>query len=187
MFESASPALALERFRSYLLLLAQLHWDARLQGKADPADLVQQTMLEALTNQSQFQGSTDGELARWLRKILAHNLADLYHEFGRAKRNVALEQSLEAALDASSSRIDEMLAADQSSPSKQAANAEELKKLADSVAQLPSPQREAVMLHHLQGLTLAETAQALERSPQAAAGLIRRGLKRLRELMRVSE
>jgi RNA polymerase sigma-70 factor (ECF subfamily) len=164
-----------------------MHWDARLQGKADPADLVQQTMLEAFENLSQFRGTNDAELAKWLRKILAHNLADLFRSMGRDKRNVSLEKSLEEALDESSSRIDEMLAADQSSPSKQASRAEELKKLADNIARLPSPQREAVVFHHLQGLTLAETANAMERSAEAVAGLIRRGLKKLRELMKDPE
>ena len=37
----------LEHFRAYLSLLVRLHWDARLQGKFDPSDLVQQTLMEA--------------------------------------------------------------------------------------------------------------------------------------------
>src|SRR6266849_6234222 len=89
---------SLERFRGYLGLLARLHWDPRLQGKFDPSDLVQQTLLEAFEKREQFQYGGEEELAGWLRKILAHNLADLLRAFGRAKRDVALEKSLEAAL-----------------------------------------------------------------------------------------
>ena len=32
------------RFRNYLLLLAQLNWDAKLQGAQDPSDVVPQTL-----------------------------------------------------------------------------------------------------------------------------------------------
>jgi RNA polymerase sigma-70 factor (ECF subfamily) len=183
MPEAVPPALALERFRGYLLLLAQLRWDARLQGQFDPSDLVQQTLLEAHQKQSQFKGTSEAELAGWLRQILAHKLADACRGLGRAKRDVMLERSLETLLGESSSRLQAWLAAEQPSPSNQAAQSEELTRLADSLAQLPAPQREAVTLHHLQGLTLAELAQRMERSEASVAGLLRRGLEKLRELM----
>src|SRR5262245_19980169 len=152
MPEAVPPSLALERFRGYLMLLAQLQWDTRLQGRFDPSDLVQDTLLEAHKKRAQFKGTCDAELAGWLRQILAHNLADLFLQAGRAKRDVNLERSLEALLGESSSRLQACLAAEQSSPSKQAEEHEELTRLADSLAQLPPDQREAVTLHHLQGL-----------------------------------
>ena len=55
------------------------------------------------------------------------------------------------------------------------------------LADLNSPQCEAVTLHHLQGLSLAELARRMERSEAAVAGLLRRGLQRLRELMEDQE
>jgi hypothetical protein len=38
-----------EPFRTYLTVLAQVHLDARLRGKLDPADVVQQVTLRACT------------------------------------------------------------------------------------------------------------------------------------------
>ena len=39
------------------------------------------------------------------------------------------------------------------------------------------------VLHHLQGLTLSETAVRLGRSEAAVGGLLHRGLKRLHQLL----
>jgi RNA polymerase sigma-70 factor (ECF subfamily) len=183
MSEAVPPSLALERFRGYLLLLTEQHWDARLQGRLDPSDLVQDTLLEAHNKRAQFRGTGEAELAGWLRQILARNLVDAVRRLKQTKRDVNLERSLEVLLGESSSRLQDWLAACQSSPSKQAAKNEELSRLADCLAQLPPPQREAVTLHHLKGLSLTELARQMERSEAAVAGLLRRGLKKLRQLM----
>ena len=53
------PGEALERCREYLCLLARLHLDHRLQGKLDPADIVQQTLMKAHEKRSQFRGRSD--------------------------------------------------------------------------------------------------------------------------------
>ena len=115
--------------------------------------------------------------------MLAHNLADVLRALGQAKRDVNLERSLEAAIGESSSRLEAWLAAEQSSPSQQAMKHEELLRLAGALDQLPALQREAVVLHHLQGMSLADLASHLERSQPSVAGLLRRGLARLRELL----
>jgi RNA polymerase sigma-70 factor (ECF subfamily) len=49
---------------------------------------------------------------------------------------------------------------------------------------LPDDQRQAVELHHLHGLPIEALAAAMARSESAVGGLLRRGVKRLRELMR---
>ena len=42
---------------------------------------------------------------------------------------------------------------------------------------------EALVLQHWHGLTLAQVGASLGRTPAAVAGLLKRGLKRLRELL----
>jgi RNA polymerase sigma-70 factor (ECF subfamily) len=172
---------ALEKFREYLRLLARLQLDPRLRGKLDPSDVVQQTLLEAYQKREQFRGSTEGEWLAWLRQALAHNLADALRAFGQAKRDVARERSLEAAVEASSRRIQAWLAADQSSPSQQAERHERAARLAEALATLPDDNREALVLHYCQDLPLADIAAQLGRTPAAVAGLLKRGLKQLRE------
>src|SRR5262249_4582141 len=99
--------------------------------------------------------------------------------FRRRKCDAALEQ----ALDLSSARLLESLALVESTPSQHAARNEELARLAEALPRLPPDQQEAVILHHLQGPKLAEVAAHLGRSLTAVAGLIHRGLQKLRELM----
>lgn len=179
------PAEKVEQFRVYLRLLAQLHLDPRLRGKVDASDLVQQTFLQAHRALAQFRGHSDQELGAWLRQILARNLAHAARDFGRDRRDVDRERSLEAALEASSSRLDAWLAADQSSPSQQADRNEQIARLAKALAALPDAQREAVVLHYWQDWPVAQIAKHLDRSTTAAAGLLKRGLQSLRQRLKV--
>jgi RNA polymerase sigma-70 factor (ECF subfamily) len=177
----------LEPFRAYLRLLARLHLAPQLRGKLDPSDVVQQTLLQAYQALDQFRGHSEAERAAWLRQILARNLAQAVRDFGRARRDLAREQSLQAALDASSAQLEALLAADQSSPSQRADQGEQAQRLAEALEHLPEAQREALVLQHWQGLSLAEIGAHLGRSPEAVAGLIKRGLKQLRHLLREGE
>jgi RNA polymerase sigma-70 factor (ECF subfamily) len=173
---------ALEEFRSYLLLLARMQLDPGPRNRIDPSDIVQQTLLEAHAKADQFHGD-DSALAAWLRQALANNLRDAWRALRRGKRDIRREQALPEALEQSSARLAGMLAAPGSSPSQRAVHSEDLLRLADALTQLPEAQREAIVLHHLQSCSLVETARKLERSDAAVAGLLHRGLKRLRELM----
>src|SRR6516162_6769643 len=93
---------AVEGFRGYLLLLARMHLGEQLRGKLDPSDVVQQTLLDAHRQRQQFRGQTAAEMAAWLRRMLACNLADAQRALHREKRDMARERSLEAALEQSS-------------------------------------------------------------------------------------
>jgi RNA polymerase sigma-70 factor, ECF subfamily len=210
----------LDSCRAYLRLLARLHLAPQLRGKLDPSDIVQQTLLQAYQAIDQFHGRSEAEWAAWLRQILARNLAQAVRDFGRAKRDLGREQSLQAALDASSARLEAWLAADQSSPSQRAEQGEQALRLAEALEQLPEAQRDALVMPYWQGLSLAEIGTHLNnrarfsctrknagfsaasqqtyrcciiahgylgRHAEAVAGLIKRGLKQLRQRMQASE
>jgi RNA polymerase sigma-70 factor (ECF subfamily) len=177
----------LERYRDYLRLLARMQMPARLQGKMDPSDLVQATLLRAYQAIDQFRGRTSEELAGWLRQILANTLANTVRDYGRARRDVALERSLEAAIDQSSARLEAWLAADQSSPSELAARNEQVLQLAAALHTLPGDQREALILRHCQGCSVAEIADRLDCTRAEATSLLRKGLKQLRQTLHPGE
>jgi RNA polymerase sigma-70 factor (ECF subfamily) len=171
----------LDQFRSYLLLLARLRLQRRLQGKLDASDVVQQTLLQAHLGWEQFRGRTAGEQAAWLRQILARVLANAARDHGRDKRDVGRERSLEDALRDSATRLEGWLTSDGPSPSEQAERHERAVRLAEALAGLPDSQREAVVLRHFQDRSLAEIAAELNCTTAAVTGLLYRGLKTLRQ------
>ena len=174
---------ALGRFRGYLRLLAGLQLGPRLRGKVDASDLVQQTLLEAYRKRGQFRGGSVAERLAWLRRILAHNLADILRAFDQEKRDVKRERSLEAALARSSLWLGRCLQAAGPSPSQKAEGHERALQVADALALLPEPQREALVLRYWEERPLAEIAQHMKRTHDAVASLLKRGLRQLRILL----
>jgi RNA polymerase sigma-70 factor (ECF subfamily) len=158
-----------------------LQIDARLQSKLDPSDIVQLTLLKAHQNIDQFRGQTSAEMAAWLRRILANTLIDAVRKF---KPEMNRQLSLDRAVEQSSARLDNWLAAEQSSPGEQLQREEQLGRLARALAALPDDQRVAVEMHHFHDRSIAEIAESLSRTEASVAGLLRRGLKRLRQLLR---
>jgi RNA polymerase sigma-70 factor, ECF subfamily len=169
----------LESFRNYLLLLARLNMGSELQGKLEPEDLVQETLLKAHRSRDRFRGGSEAECLVWLRTILARSLTDAARR--HAPNAGVRERSLEEELEHSSRRLGSMLAADQTSPSQKASRDEQLLRMADALAGLPEDQRRAVELRHLHGLPTAEIARRMDRSIAAVGGLLQRGLRALRE------
>jgi RNA polymerase sigma-70 factor (ECF subfamily) len=176
----------LERYRSYLALLARLQIGRWLQSKVDAADLVQETFLEAHRDFPRFQGATEAEWVSWLRQLLATNLADLVRRYrGSQRRDVRLERQLAAELEQSSRVVDGALVAKQSSPSQQAVRHEQAVLLAEVLGRLPEAYREVLILHQLQDLSFPEVARQMGRSVDSVKNLWLRALARLRRLLGV--
>lgn len=173
----------LDAYRDYLRLLARTQLAPRLQAKLDASDIAQQTILQAHQARDQFRGRTEAEKLAWLRAILANVLAAATRRFVTKARDVGRERSLEADLDLSSSRLESLFAADQSSPSQRAVRGEELLRLAAALTQLSEEQRQVVELHYLKGMQMADVAEQMGRSRAAVVGLLFRGIKKLRQML----
>jgi RNA polymerase sigma-70 factor (ECF subfamily) len=176
-----------ERYRAYLVLLARMSLASRLRARLDASDVVQQTLLEAYRHAGQFRGQSSGEMAAWLRQILARQLANALRDHTRGCRDVRREQSLEKSLAESSACLGRLLADDQPSPSERLDAEERLLRLAAALAELPEAQRQAVEGRHLHGWSLDRTAAEMGRTPAAVAGLLHRGLARLRTHLQEGE
>ncbi len=164
----------------YLRFLARVQLGIDLRSQLDPSDIVQQSLLQAYQARDDFRGGSKAELVAWLRQILSRTIAHATRELHAEKRDVDRQQSIHAAVDASSARLELFLAADQSSPSQRAMRREHAVLVAEAVESLSDEQRETVLLRYWHGMTLNEVANAMAKSPTAVAGLLHRGLKTLR-------
>jgi RNA polymerase sigma-70 factor (ECF subfamily) len=179
--DAEAAGILLERYRPYLRLIAQRRLDSGVKARVDPSDVVQQTCLEAYRDLVSFRGGAEAELIAWLRRILDHNVAQTIqkHVFAQ-KRATDKERSLDDS-NGLGRALREVLAAEQSSPSRRAMRDEDAVGLAQAMQTLPEDQHEAIRLRHLEGWSLAQIAEQLDRSEVAVAGLLKRGLRRLRK------
>jgi RNA polymerase sigma-70 factor (ECF subfamily) len=171
----------LVKFQNYLEILARAQLGLRALPNLEIADVVQQTLTRAVEAFSQFNGQTEAELAGWLRAILASTISDALRRASAQKRDTRLEQSIHEALDSTSQSLASLLAADDPTPSALVVAHEQFRLVADALQALPIDQRDTIVLKYLCGLSLAELASTMGRSVPAVAGLLRRGLKQLRQ------
>jgi RNA polymerase sigma-70 factor (ECF subfamily) len=180
------PEFQPEEYRSYLHLLAQNKRLRDAAGKVDASDVVQECLLKAHEHRRQFAGATEAEYRGWLRRILTNIVLETHRRLAAKRRAVSLERAIEAAIEESGRRLDELLVSSSRSPSKRVATQESLEALLAALDRLPADQQEAVRLRHIQQLSIDEIAAGMHRSAASVAGLLRRGLKELRDILQGS-
>jgi RNA polymerase sigma-70 factor, ECF subfamily len=173
----------LERYRSYLKLVAQHEIGPKLAVRADASDAVQQTFAEAHQAFRNFAGSTEPEFSAWIQRIHYHNVAELIRKHIVAeKQSLKQEQRLDGQ-DATASFCWWEPAAAQTSPIQRMIKGEKALRLAGLIESLPETQHEAIRLRYIEGWPVEQIARQLDRSLAATAGLLKRGLQALRGKM----
>ncbi|HLN28787.1 MAG TPA: sigma-70 family RNA polymerase sigma factor [Gemmataceae bacterium] len=183
---SESLGSLLELYREYLRVLARAQLNPRLQARASPSDLVQETFLQACRHFEQFRGSTEKEWLAWLRRILVHSLAQLVErqvltQKRDISRNVTTGQGQRTS-NSSSGAAEPALISPGSSPSAQAQRRELAALVADQLARLPADYREVLMLRNIESLPFEEVARRMGRTSGAVRILWLRALGQLREM-----
>jgi RNA polymerase sigma-70 factor (ECF subfamily) len=165
----------LTRHHADLLRWATCQAPAWLCPHLDPADLVQQTLLEAWRGWERLAGRPDHEVRAYLLRAAANNLIDALRKHAPSRGDVAPD-----ALADSSMRMAEWVAADHTSPSERADRNERFARLAAALAELPDAQRLAVEMRYLQGMKVTDIARVLGRSEGAVSLLLHRAVTALR-------
>lgn len=177
----------LNRFRPYLNVIAQRMLDDRIQGRMDFSDVVQATFLEASRDFHSFRGDTVESFLAWLRNILKNNISTAHQEhLATQKRSARREVSMAspAGDNGSEFQLANMLPAETSTPSQRLMRDEAAVVLANCMEQIPDTQRDAIRMRYLEGMSLKEISQKMDKSEMAVAGLLKRGLQGLRDEMR---
>lgn len=182
--DSTSWGRLLELVRPYLTLLAASQLGKRLAVKADPNDVVQETMLQALRKFHTFAGGTLGEFVAWMEAVLASRIEKLVrHYYGTARRDLRLERALAAGFAESSRMLGEMSVDSRANPSRVATDREQAVRVAAAVQTLPDDQRQVIVLRHLDGMTFPQIGERMGRTTDAVTQLWVRAVRRLKDAL----
>lgn len=170
------------RYLPWLRVLARAQVESRFAAKFDPADVVQQALLQATRDLAAFRGNSEAEFLAWLRSILAHALAHEVRRYaGTQKRDLDREVSFDQELTAISERLGDLLPDGGATPSQCAVRADNQVRLARILDRLPADYRQVLLLRHVEGLSHEAIAERLQRQPGAVRMLWVRALARLRQ------
>ena len=176
----------LEQYRGYLLMLAHRYLSDRLRRRVDPLDIVQLTYLEAKRDLPAFRGTTPAEFSGWLRGMLKNNVATaVTRHITTQKRSLKREVNAAPAgdNDSASGVWIQQLPGSTTSPSGVVIRQEAVVALFTALHELPETQAEAIRLRYMEGLPLADIVERMGKSDTAVAGLLKRGLQKLRKIM----
>lgn len=162
--------------------------NARLRGRVDPADVVQDAFLEASAHrQAYFQSAVSVPLFLWLRGVVSNKLLEVHrHHLGTRMRDAALEINVSdrrAEPDATSAALMAHLSGHATGPRTAAARAEVQARLHAALDSMDAIDREVLALRHFEQLNNGEAANVLGIQERAAAKRYVRALKRLKDML----
>jgi RNA polymerase sigma-70 factor (ECF subfamily) len=153
-----------------------------LMGVVDVDDILQQTFLQVFRDIRTFEPAGQGSFYAWLRGIAENRLFDCIRQHKRKKRGGDFKRQFARGNDHSAAAdILDLLSGGKATPSVSIARRELIDAIQVGVACLPDDQRKAIQLHCLEGRSLDETAQIMEKTPGAIRALVHRGKVKLQE------
>jgi RNA polymerase sigma-70 factor (ECF subfamily) len=175
-----------ERHRGRLEQMVRLRLDRRLQGRLDPADVLQEAYLDVARRFPEYAGDPALPFFLWLRLLTAQRLVDLHRQhLGTKMRDAGREVSLRAGAfpRASSASLAELLLGRLTSASRAAIRAETQRRVQDALNAMDGIDREVLVLRHFEMLSNEEAALVLGLKPSAASNRHLRALRRLKEVL----
>jgi RNA polymerase sigma-70 factor, ECF subfamily len=175
-----------QHHRDRLRRMIELRMDARLRGRADASDVLQDAFLDAASQLDGFLQGSELPPFLWLRLVVSQRLSR-YHRrhLGAKMRDAGQEVSLHRnpMPQASSAALASMLLGRLTSPSHAAVRAEQVLEVQEALNELDPLDREVVALRHFEELTRVETAQVLGITEAAGAKRYLRAIRRLKAIL----
>lgn len=176
----------LDRHRERLLRILRFRLDARIQGRVDPEDVLQDTLIEAVDRLPEYLDQPGVPFFVWLRFLAVQKLAQLHRRHLETRSRAAgrergLQQS--GLAGASSADLAARLLGNLTSPSEALARAEQKLQVEAALNQMEPMDREILTLRHFEQLANVEAASVLGLSPTAASNRYVRAVRRLQGLL----
>jgi RNA polymerase sigma-70 factor (ECF subfamily) len=185
--DAQALGLLFEGHRGRLEMMVRLRLDRRLQGRLDPADVLQEAYLDVARRFGEYAGgSRDLPFFLWLRLLVGQKLTELHRRhLGVKMRSAGLEVSLHHGPlpRASSASLAELLMGRLTSASRAAIRAETQLRVQEALNSRPELDREVLVLRRFEMLSNEETARELGIKPSAASNRHIRALRRLEEIL----
>ena len=175
-----------QRHRNRLRRMVELRMDARLQGRVDASDILQDAFLDAAARLDGYLQRPDLPAFLWLRLIVGERLTICQRRhLGTKMRAAGQEVSLyrDPLPQATSAALASMLLGRMTSPSHAAVRAELVLQVQEALNALDPLDREVVALRHFEQLSRAEAAVVLGFSQEAGAKQYLRALKQLKDVL----
>jgi RNA polymerase sigma-70 factor (ECF subfamily) len=183
--DEAALAALVERHRDRLERMVCLRLDRRLQGRVDPADVVQDAYLALRRKLARYSAEARLPFFLWLRLEVGQKLVDVHRfHLGTQMRDAGQEVSLHqgALPPVSSLSLAEHLLGKLTTASRAAMRAELKLRVQKALNSMDAQDREVLILRHFEELSNGEAAAVLGIKPSAAVNRYVRALKRLKEV-----
>jgi RNA polymerase sigma-70 factor (ECF subfamily) len=183
--DEGALAMLFEHHRDRLERMVRVRLDHRLQGRIDPADVVQEAYLEVRGKFPEYSAGPTMPFFLWLRLEVGQKLAYVHRlHLGTKMRDAGQELALHGGVmpGATSLSLAEQLLGKLTSASRAAMRAEMKRRVQEALDSMGPHDREVLVLRHFEDLSNAETAQVLGIKPTAAINRYMRALKRLKRV-----
>jgi RNA polymerase sigma-70 factor (ECF subfamily) len=176
--DDTALAALLEQHRERLQRMVQFRLDARLVGRIDAEDVVQDAYLEAEKRLEAFR-SDDKPFLVWIRLITQQTMIDVHRRhLGAAMRNAGREVKAPA-----SGTLSGLFVAHVTSPSHAAMREELRQRVEQALDSMDEIDREVLLLRHFEELSNKDAAAVLGIQENAASNRYVRALVRLKGLL----
>jgi len=176
--------LALHTARLERLIASRL--DPRIQGRIDPVDVLQETLLAVHNELAAYLENPPIPFYPWLRGLALHFVARAHRaHIDTQSRSVRREAAASGPLESDSAlqRLARSFAKDATPPADRLVRREKIDEMRRALARLPEVQRETLELRYIEDLPWSTVSAVQGGSEEAARVRHLRAVRRLRELM----
>jgi RNA polymerase sigma-70 factor (ECF subfamily) len=173
------------RNRQRLRSVVAVRFDRRLAARVDPSDVVQEALLEAHRQFPEYLKTQPLPVFPWLRRLAFQKLIQLERQhLAASKRSLRREEPLAGMLSENSiAKLARRLFSADSGPAQRLLRSEQRARVRLALEQLSETDRELLVMHYMERLSVDEIGSILELGESAVKMRHMRALQKLRKLL----